>query len=327
MEIDQKVTTKASLYMTGRNPLLRINSALLPPPLPSIKSEEQDSTSTNGSHGEYTPPPTVIYEESSNILFENGLEDIPQIPEWNSSIHRPKAAPKLLKGVGLQDWQTNGAQLLENERRISASNPTLLPGFPVLPKEEVESKADFSFPLTKPTLDFDRFLEPGREHTDAVSELDDLLNQENPDEGQRSDANETMTTILREDDQSVQINRNSRRLSFASGNHSPAKSLNSLFTVSANGSFKYPPKALSRSPTKSPTRFSTKFTNAGHSFTSNHNYHHSRSSSQLISPLYSAANVGNINHSANSSPTRSGRLRNSFSKKKLSLSNISLKLA
>ncbi|CUS21107.1 LAQU0S02e06018g1_1 [Lachancea quebecensis] len=309
-------------FLMEKNAVHRINSALLPP---SLRATDKDDKNYNWasdiSEQHNSPQTSSVTEEGLDLLQENDLEDIPQAPDWSKPLSAVANSPKLLKKVNFQDWQIHSDRFLENEKILNESNPKLLPGLLFQPKTDSQSDADFSFPPQKPKLDFDDFL--GQNNDDTVSELDILFRSEECGLNNENNTANYMESILKQDDASTNLKRLSKEMSFTSGNHSPTKSITSIITNSANGSFKYPSRSSQKSPPKSPSKFGSMFSNAGHSQASNH-IHHSRSNSQITAFLHSVAHKGNTNSSVQSSPTRGGRLRRSFSKK-MSLSSISFK--
>ncbi|CAR30462.1 Irc8p [Lachancea thermotolerans CBS 6340] len=309
-------------FLMEKNAVHRINSALLPPSLRASDKDDKNYKWNSGiSELHNSPPTSSVTEDGLDLLQENDLEDIPQAPDWSKPLDTNADTPKLLKKVNFQDWQTHSDRLLESERILSESSPKLLPGLLFQPKDRLQPEVDFSFPAQKPKLDFDDFL--GHNNDDTVSELDILFRREEGGLTDKSDTADFMESILKQNDVSTNLKRLSKEMSFTSGNHSPTKSMTSIITNSANGSFKYPSRSPQKSPSKSPSKFGSMFSNAGHSQASNH-IHHSRSNSQITAFLHTVANKGNTNSSVQSSPTRGGRLRRSFSKK-MSLSSISFK--
>ncbi|SCV00328.1 LANO_0F06304g1_1 [Lachancea nothofagi CBS 11611] len=300
--------TEVALMME-KNAVHRINSALLPPSLRVCDSSARVGSEFSGS--ECTPLSSAADDDDGDILMENDLEDIPHIP--SGQVYSGKEmdyddTPKMMKNVSLEDWQINGRKLIQNEHSLIGENPKLLPSFEFKPKVELRSNEDFSFPLAKPTLNFESVLE--HEHADAVSELDTLLKQKDMDVVKNGDDTDFMVNVLKHEDSSARLRRLSKDLSLNSGPHSPTKSMTSILSGSAAGSM------------KSPYKLGTVFTNAGNSCAPNQ-AGHSRSNSQITTLFHSVANYSGINHSTQSSPTKSSRLRRMG--KKVSLSNISFK--
>ncbi|SCU98409.1 LADA_0H12838g1_1 [Lachancea dasiensis] len=305
----QKCDNVNKALLLERDAVHRINNALLPPSLQGYEGPTSHEAAHNSTQS--TPVASSGCDDVDDVLMENGLEEIPRIPEPQILTDRcPQmdGSPALFHNVSLGDWELNGQKLLENERQILRDVPQLMPSFEFQSNEELKTKDEFSFPLTK--YNFESLPEGENDNADAVSALDALLKQSEGGNDLSETQNEIMNDILKQENSLAQVRRFSKDLSFKSGPHSPTKSINSIITGSAAGSI------------KSPSKIGSVFTNAGNSSIPNQ-IHHSRSNSQITTFFHTGNSANGFSHSTQSSPTKSRRLKRLS--KKVSLSGISFK--
>lgn len=296
-----------SMLLMEKHAIDRINSALLPP---SLRNNDTNKKSLNDNFKNNTLADIAVSNTNCDTLLVNDLQDIPQIPTWDENHEIPVANNNFLRSTSLKEWKSNGAQLLENERKLSASTSQLLPGFNFYANAQLQTKSEFSFPGTaKKSIPRHDMLE--NEHGDTVSELDVLFTENAIQFQKNEDETDIMQDVLKQDNSSPIIQKMSKDLTYRIDPHSPTKSITSIMSSSANNSV------------KSPSKLASIFSNGGSSSIANY-YQHSRSNSQVTAAPYPASNYMNANYSVQSSPTKSNKLRRSLTKK-ISLSSISFK--